>query len=49
MDDPVAVKTASDREAPPASFYELQIKCARAAKLAMNDGYKLLEVEVSVV
>ena len=46
-DDPVAVKTYSDREKPPASFYELQINCARAAKLAMNDGYKLLEIEVN--
>lgn len=45
-DDPVALKTYSDREKPPASFYELQINCARAAKLAMDDGHKLLEIEV---
>lgn len=43
--DPVAVKALSDRESPPASFYELQINCARAAKLAMKDGHQLLEVE----
>lgn len=46
MDDPVAVKKASDREAPPSSFFELQANCARAAKLAMADGHKLIEVEV---
>lgn len=44
-DDPVKLKASSDREAPPSSFYELQINCARAAKLAMDDGYKLIEVE----
>lgn len=44
-DNPVALKRASDRESPPSSFYELQINCARAAKLAMNDGHQLLEVE----
>lgn len=43
--DPVALKDFANREAPPASFYELQINCARAARLAMKDGYKLLEVE----
>lgn len=48
-DDPVALKTYSDREKPPASFYELQINCARAAKLAMDDGHKLLEIEVCLV
>jgi hypothetical protein len=45
-DDPVALKTYADREKPPSSFYELQINCARAAKLAMADGHLLLEIEV---
>jgi hypothetical protein len=45
-DDPVALKTYANREKPPASFYELQINCARAAKLAMADGHLLLEIEV---
>jgi len=44
-DDPVALKTYANREKPPASFYELQINCARAAKLAMADGHLLLEIE----
>jgi len=44
-DDPVALKEASDREPPPSSFYELQLNCVRAAKLAMADGNKLIEVE----
>lgn len=43
--DPVAIKASSDRESPPASFYELQINCARSTKLAMKDGHQLLEVE----
>jgi len=43
--DVEAVKAGADREAPPASFFELQINCARATRLAMADGYKLLEVE----
>lgn len=47
-DDPVALKTYSDREKPPGSFYELQINCARAAKLAMEDGHNLLEIEVRI-
>lgn len=45
LDDPEAVKAAADRESPPQSFYELQINSARAAQLAINDGFKLLEVE----
>ena len=47
LDDEEAIKDASDRESPPQSFYELQLNSARAAQLAINDGYKLLEVEVS--
>eukprot|EP00542_Grammatophora_oceanica_P017549 CAMPEP_0194032736 /NCGR_PEP_ID=MMETSP0009_2-20130614/5613_1 /TAXON_ID=210454 /ORGANISM="Grammatophora oceanica, Strain CCMP 410" /LENGTH=349 /DNA_ID=CAMNT_0038673263 /DNA_START=120 /DNA_END=1170 /DNA_ORIENTATION=+ len=45
LDDKEAVKTYADKEKPPQSFYELQINCARATKLAMSDGHKLLEVE----
>uniref|UniRef100_A0A7S4QDH7 DUF1995 domain-containing protein n=2 Tax=Ditylum brightwellii TaxID=49249 RepID=A0A7S4QDH7_9STRA len=44
-DDPVALKEASDREKPPQSFYQLQIQSARAAKLAIDDGFRLVEVE----
>lgn len=43
--DPEALKKASDREPPPASFYDLQIKSSRATQLAIEDGYKLVEVE----
>jgi hypothetical protein len=43
--DPVALKEYADKEPPPASFYELQINCARAARLAIKDGHKLIEVE----
>lgn len=46
MDDAVANKEFSDREGPPSSFYQLQINCVRAAKLAIADGFKLIEVEV---
>jgi len=45
LNDQEAIKDASDRESPPQSFYELQINSARAAQLAINDVYKLLEVE----
>ena len=44
-DDPIAVKEAADREAPPSSFYQLQLNSARAAQLAMDDGHKLIEIE----
>eukprot|EP00555_Chaetoceros_dichaeta_P001068 CAMPEP_0198278726 /NCGR_PEP_ID=MMETSP1447-20131203/66529_1 /TAXON_ID=420782 /ORGANISM="Chaetoceros dichaeta, Strain CCMP1751" /LENGTH=384 /DNA_ID=CAMNT_0043973821 /DNA_START=107 /DNA_END=1261 /DNA_ORIENTATION=- len=43
--DSADIKDASDREGPPQSFFQLQINCARAAELAIRDGYKLLEVE----
>jgi len=43
--DTADLKAASDRESPPESFYQLQINSARAAELAIRDGYKLLEVE----
>lgn len=44
-DDTVATKEFADKEAPPASFYNLQINSAKAARLAMKDGFKLIEVE----
>mmetsp|Transcript_2906 Transcript_2906/g.4412 ORF Transcript_2906/g.4412 Transcript_2906/m.4412 type:complete len:379 (-) Transcript_2906:194-1330(-) len=44
-EDPVAIKEASDREAPPQSFYQLQIQSARAAAMAIEDGHKLIEIE----
>ena len=44
--DSATIKASSDREGPPQSFFQLQINCARAAELAIKDGYKLLEVEV---
>lgn len=43
--DPLTIKKSSNREAPPSSFYQLQINSARAAELAIRDGYKLIEVE----
>ncbi len=45
--DAVTIKDKADRESPPQSFYQLQINCARAAELAINDGNRLIEVEVS--
>jgi hypothetical protein len=44
-EDVVATKLYADKEAPPASFYELQINSARAARLAMRDGHRLIEIE----
>jgi len=44
-DDVETIKDSSDRESPPQSFYELQLSSAKAAKLAIKDGFKLLEVE----
>jgi len=43
--DKVAVKVKADREKPPQSFFELNMNCARSAKLAIADGHKLIEVE----
>jgi len=43
--DPNDIKKASDREAPPSSFFQLQINCARSAELAIRNGHKLIEVE----
>lgn len=44
--DKVALKVKADREKPPQSFFELNLNCAKSAKLAIADGYKLIEVEV---
>lgn len=42
---PEEIKAAADSVAPPASFYELQRASVRAARMAMDDGHTLLEVE----
>lgn len=38
-------KEFASKQSPPASFYELQQDCIRAARLARRDGHCLLEVE----
>jgi hypothetical protein len=45
LDDVEAFKAYADKQPPPASFFELQQDCVKAAKLALRDGFKLLEVE----
>lgn len=45
LDDVEAYKSYADKQAPPASFFELQQDCVKAAQLALRDGQKLLEVE----
>lgn len=42
---PEELKFAADASPPPASFYELQRASVRAARMAMSDGYDLLEIE----
>mmetsp|Transcript_20515 Transcript_20515/g.44524 ORF Transcript_20515/g.44524 Transcript_20515/m.44524 type:complete len:404 (-) Transcript_20515:72-1283(-) len=42
---PEEVKAAADNLPPPSSFFELQRASVSAAKMAMADGYNLLEVE----
>jgi len=44
-EDPASLKESSDRERPPASFFELQINSARAAQLAIDAGERFIEVE----
>ena len=44
-EDPTSLKESSDRERPPASFFELQINSARAAQLAIDAGERFIEVE----
>ncbi len=43
--DKIAFKAFADKQSPPASFFELQQDCIRSAKLAIDDGCLLLEVE----
>lgn len=43
--DKAAFKAFADKQAPPASFFELQQDCIRSAKLAIDDGLLLMEVE----
>jgi hypothetical protein len=43
--DKVAFKAFADKQAPPASFFELQQDCIRSTKLAIDDGLLLMEVE----
>lgn len=45
LDDVKAYKEYADKQAPPASFFELQQDCVQASQLALRDGHKLLEVE----
>ncbi|KAL7468728.1 hypothetical protein ACHAXS_008967 [Conticribra weissflogii] len=42
---PEEIKAAADREAPPSSFYELQRASVKAAKMAIADDHRLLEIE----
>ena len=44
-EDVVAYKAYASKQAPPASFFELQQDCIRSAKMAIEDGIDLLEVE----
>jgi hypothetical protein len=44
-EDKEAFKAYANKQAPPASFFELQQDCIRSAKVAIRDGYQLLEVE----
>jgi len=45
VNDVEAYKEYANKQAPPASFFELQQDCVKAAQLALRDGHKLLEVE----
>lgn len=45
LDDKDAFKAYADKQAPPASFFELQQDCVKAATLALRDGKRLLEIE----
>ena len=40
------LRDIANRQPPPQNFYELQSNSAKAAQLAIDDGQKLLEVEV---
>ena len=45
IDDVTAFKEYADKQAPPASFFELQQDCVQATQMALRDGHKLLEIE----
>ena len=45
--DPASLKDAANREPPPQSFYQLGVNSVRAAELAIMDGNRLIEIEVS--
>jgi hypothetical protein len=45
VNDVDAFKKYADKQPPPASFFELQQDCTKAALLALRDGHKLIEVE----
>lgn len=45
MEDTVAYRAYASKQSPPASFFELQQDCIRSAKLAIADGFDLIEVE----
>lgn len=42
---PEEVKASADNTPPPSSFFELQRASVSATKMAINDGYNLLEIE----
>jgi hypothetical protein len=42
---PEEIKSAANSIPPPSSFYELQRASVRAAQMAINDGYDVLEIE----
>mmetsp|Transcript_50320 Transcript_50320/g.58140 ORF Transcript_50320/g.58140 Transcript_50320/m.58140 type:complete len:422 (+) Transcript_50320:267-1532(+) len=44
-DDVVATKDYASKQAPPASFFQLQQDCLAATQRALKDGIKLLEIE----
>ena len=46
--DSVSIKDAADRAKPPQSFYELQINSVKATNLALEDGERLIEIEVRI-
>lgn len=39
------IKELADKQSPPQNFYELQLNSVAAAKRAISDGHKILEVE----
>ncbi|CAB9498377.1 Domain of unknown function (DUF1995) [Seminavis robusta] len=45
LNDAKAFKEYADKQPPPASFFELQQDCTKAAQLALRDGHKLIEIE----